>query len=149
MSIMKHASMLIILLACLSALPALAEWRLEQNVPNPFCNIPGEPDYTATLIAFELDTLGFVQLYVLSEDLGTVERTLVSGLMNAGYYEVLWDGDDNAGEPLPAGDYPFVLEVYNEAGGDLLFIDSHHANVYCAVPAQEDSWSKVKPRYRP
>ncbi len=144
---MKRIPLLIFLTACLAALPATADWFLDENNPNPFCNIPGEPGYAPTTIAYELDTLGFVQLFVLSEDSSTVVRTLVSGLETAGFHEIVWTGDDNAGEPLPAGDYPYALEVYDEAGGDLLFFGSHNANVYCSVSAEMESWSKIKPRF--
>jgi hypothetical protein len=144
---MKRTALLIILIVGIGTLPAAADWRLEENSPNPFCNIPGEPNYSPTTISFELDVLGFVQLYVLSEDSNTVERTLVSGLMSAGFYEIVWVGDDSSGEPLGAGDYPYILEVFDEAGGDLLFNTSHHANVYCAVSSEEETWSLVKPRF--
>lgn len=133
--------------AVLAAAPAGA-WNLEQNAPNPFCNIPGEPNWSLTVIQFELDEDGLTQLSVLSEDSTTVVKSLVSGSMAAGLHEVLWDGTTNGAELLPAGDYPYRLEVYTVDGGTLLFEDMKVASIYCAVAAGEESWSGVKPRYR-
>lgn len=143
---MKSAYIVIILAAAL-ALPAQA-WNLQQNTPNPFCNIPGEPGYTTTSIQFELDQQGFVQLAVLSEDSLSVERQLLSGLLDAGFYDIVWDGALSGGELLPAGDYPYKLEVHSEAGGELLFTDIKLASIYCAVAANEEDWSTVKPLFR-
>ncbi len=148
---MKRAhilSILAIATAALFASPASGEWYLADNVPNPFCNIPGEPDYSITTFEYGLDQDGLVQLFVLSEDGETVVRALVSAFQPAGYHSIIWDGTDNSGELLPAGDYPFVLEVYVEAGGDLLYVADNVASIYCAVATEEASWSLVKVLYR-
>ncbi|MBC8366058.1 hypothetical protein H8E52_01475 [bacterium] len=148
---MKRAhilSLLAIAFAALSALPAGADWNLGDNNPNPFCNIPGEPDYSPTTIDYELDSDGLVQLFVLSEDGENLMRTLVSGFESAGSHFVVWDGTDSGGTPMTAGDYPYVLEVYAEGGGDLLYLSDSIASIYCAVATAQESWTMVKSLYR-
>jgi len=143
---MKSA-LFILILAMAIAGPAQA-WLLEQNAPNPFCNIPGEPGYSLTEFQFTLDAQGFVQLAVLSEDSLSVVRQLAGGLFDSGNYSISWNGTDTAGELLTPGDYPYTLEVHSEAGGDLLFSDMKTASIYCAVAAGEEDWSTVKPLYK-
>ncbi len=145
---MKRAHILSILAIALLALPASADWSLGDNNPNPFCNIPGEPDYSPTTIEYELDSDGLVQLFVLSENGENQVRTLVSGFQNAGAHAIVWDGTDSGGIPMAAGDYPYVLEVYAEGGGDLLYLSDKIASIYCAVPTAEESWTMVKSLYR-
>ncbi len=148
---MKRAHILSLMafaFAALIALPAGAAWNLGDNDPNPFCNIPGEPDYSPTTISYELDSDGLVLLFVLSEDGENLVRTLVSGFKSTGSHSVVWDGTDNGSLPMTAGDYPYVLEVYAEGGGDLLYLADQIASVYCAVPTAEETWTMVKSLYR-
>lgn len=42
---------------------------------------------------------------------GRLIRTLVDEPQNAGYYQVSWDGKDNAGEKISSGIYLYRIEV--------------------------------------
>jgi hypothetical protein len=78
------------------------EYALEQNYPNPF-----NPE---TMIKYQLSGASHVRLRIFTA-LGQEIRTLVDGLQPAQYYSILWDGRDNAGNPLPSGVYFYRLET--------------------------------------
>lgn len=84
---------------------APAEFSLGQNYPNPF---NGD-----TLIRFLLSRAGDVELSVY--DLaGQKVATLVSGLRQAGSYQIRWAARDERGEALASGAYYYRLRT--EAG---------------------------------
>jgi hypothetical protein len=67
-----------------------------RSAPNPFSS--------RTRVSFELATASHVELGVF--DLrGARVRTLVDRAMDAGRYELGWDGRDESGAALPAGIY--------------------------------------------
>jgi hypothetical protein len=78
------------------------EYALEQNYPNPF-----NPE---TMIKYQLSGASHVRLRIFTA-LGQEVRTLVDGLQPAQYYSILWDGRDNASNPLPSGVYFYRLET--------------------------------------
>jgi hypothetical protein len=78
------------------------EYALEQNYPNPF-----NPE---TVIKYELPASGHVRLSVYNS-LGQEVRRLVDYDQPAAYHQVVWDGRDNAGNPLPSGMYFYRLET--------------------------------------
>lgn len=69
---------------------------LEQNYPNPF--------NPATIVRFGLPMLGNVRLTIYNAA-GQLVRQLVSGPIDAGVHEVVWDGTDNRGRRLSSGVY--------------------------------------------
>lgn len=80
--------------------PALV--ALQPNYPNPFN--PG------TTFRFNLAYAEPAQLLVL--DLrGRLVRTLIDGICAAGTTEVFWDGRDDAGRPVAAGTYRYLLRA--------------------------------------
>ena len=71
-------------------------FTLEPNRPNPFS--------PRTAFRYSLAHLGPVELTVLDAQ-GRAILTLASGEQSAGQHEVVWDGRDTDGLPLPAGIY--------------------------------------------
>jgi flagellar hook assembly protein FlgD len=69
---------------------------LRPNVPNPF--------NPRTTVFFDLAQAGPVTVRVYSVS-GRLVRTLVSGEMEAGQHQVIWDGIDDAGRSVASGTY--------------------------------------------
>lgn len=79
-----------------------ASFRLLQNYPNPFN--PG------TVVRFVLPHAAPVRLSVF-DMAGRHVRTLVIGGVSAGIQEVMWDGKDDAGQPVASGIYLYRLQA--------------------------------------
>ncbi|MDZ7342964.1 MAG: T9SS type A sorting domain-containing protein, partial [candidate division KSB1 bacterium] len=77
------------------------DYALEQNYPNPF-----NPE---TTIKYQVPTTGHVRLTIYNA-LGSEVRRLVDRTQPAAYHVVVWDGRDNAGNPMPSGVYFYRLE---------------------------------------
>ena len=77
-------------------------FELAQNYPNPF--------NPATRITFRLAEASDVRLAVY-DALGREVAVLVSNQMEAGTYEVAWDGRDASGRMLPSGVYLYRIEA--------------------------------------
>ena len=77
-------------------------YRLGANYPNPF-----NPE---TKIAFDLREATDVRLIVYDVT-GREVAVLAEGPMEAGRYEVTWDGRDNAGRPLASGVYVYRMQT--------------------------------------
>jgi CubicO group peptidase (beta-lactamase class C family) len=75
---------------------------LYQNYPNPF-NL-------STKIVFELPKASEVELYIF-DVLGRKVRTLEKNFYTAGTREVLWEGNDDAGNPLSSGIYFIQMQT--------------------------------------
>ncbi|MCI0690912.1 T9SS type A sorting domain-containing protein [candidate division KSB1 bacterium] len=78
------------------------EYALAQNYPNPF-----NPE---TTIKYQLPGASHVRLSIYTA-LGQEVRRLVDYSQPAAYHQVVWDGRDNAGNPLPSGVYFYRLET--------------------------------------
>ncbi len=96
--------------------PQPAEFRLEQNFPNPFLSgaqssalSGGNP---ATTIPFHLEKAAPIKLTVINL-MGQTVRTLSEGTMAAGNHFVQWDGRNDASEIVATGMYLFRLEYGN------------------------------------
>jgi predicted CXXCH cytochrome family protein len=76
-------------------------YALEQNYPNPF-----NPE---TTIKYQLPTTGRVRITIYNA-LGHEVRQLIDRVQPAAYHVVVWDGRDNAGNPMPSGVYFYRLE---------------------------------------
>jgi len=72
------------------------EYSLFQNYPNPFNR--------QTVIRYTVSEVGPVDV-VIYDVLGKRIRTLAGGRHPAGVYEVIWDGTDDRGSPVPGGMY--------------------------------------------
>ena len=77
-------------------------FELSQNYPNPF--------NPTTKITFQLPEASQVNLTVY-DVVGREVTTLVRDQMEAGTYEVEWDGRDSAGRVLPSGLYLYRIEA--------------------------------------
>jgi hypothetical protein len=71
-------------------------YALYQNYPNPF--------NPSTVIRFEIPVRANVDIRVLNL-LGQRVRTLAAGVRAAGPHEVIWNGRDDRGDPVPSGVY--------------------------------------------
>ncbi len=82
--------------------PLPTEIELSQNFPNPF--------NPTTEISFALPDARFVNLSIFNV-LGQEVRKLESGMKEAGFHKVTWDGKSNAGNPAPSGTYFYKLDA--------------------------------------
>lgn len=85
---------------------SIQNFRLLNNYPNPF--------NPSTTIRFELNRMCKVKLQVF-DLLGRRVRTLFSGRMSAGRHTRIWDGKDEAGNPVSSGVYIYRLQTANKA----------------------------------
>lgn len=79
-----------------------SSFTLHQNYPNPF--------NPATTIGFSLPMRSAVKLTVYNL-LGRRVRLLADRTLNAGQHEIIWNGDNAAGEPVASGVYFYRLEA--------------------------------------
>ena len=88
-------------------------YKLFQNYPNPF--------NPTTTISFELPTLSNVKLKIYNI-LGDEVKTLIAGKIQAGSYNIVWDGYDNLGHKVASGIYLYQLRagMFNEVKRMLL-----------------------------
>ena len=82
--------------------PALSDYQLHQNFPNPF--------NPSTTISFDLSKREIVQLSVFN-NLGQKIRTLAAGAFTPGNHQVQWDGRDDLMQAVPAGLYYYRLQA--------------------------------------
>jgi hypothetical protein len=75
---------------------ALREFRLTGSYPNPF--------NSRTVISFSLDRPAEVVLAIHATD-GRQVKSLFAGRLASGAHRVVWDGTDDANNPLPSGLY--------------------------------------------
>jgi hypothetical protein len=85
--------------------PLPAEISLSQNYPNPF--------NPSTQISFRIPVRSRVELVIYNIS-GAKVRTLVSSAMEAGEYDVVFDGRDGKGQTLSSGNYFYRLKTDNE-----------------------------------
>lgn len=78
------------------------KFKLEQNYPNPFSG--------DTRINFDLPEDAIVNLKVM-DILGNTVKALRKGVVPAGFYTVLWDGNSDNGSPVSPGEYLCSLKV--------------------------------------
>lgn len=68
-------------------------------------------------LSYELaDDAAAVTLYLYDAE-GNLVRRLELGAQRRGRHEVVWDGRDQRGDPLPAGPYALRVEARDEGGG--------------------------------
>ncbi len=80
--------------------PYLDSYHLYANYPNPF--------NPSTTIRYEIPKNEYVKL-VVYDMLGREVKTLFEGNQIAGSHQVVWDGTNNAGQPVSAGTYIYTL----------------------------------------
>jgi hypothetical protein len=139
--VVSAASILALTLAAAGA--AQAEWVLQQNDPNPFCNDPGEAQ-----IRFAVDVESRILLRVWGTDFSEVLRVLIDGRLPAGLHTVIWNGEDDDGHVLPEGQYPYRLEATDSDTGEILFEDTLIAAIECATPTAVHAWGRIRSLYR-
>ena len=80
------------------------QYSLAQNYPNPF--------NPTTVIRFSIPQNSFVNLGVYNI-LGQKVRTLLSKEMNAGNFEITWNGENDFNEKLSSGIYFYRIDAEN------------------------------------
>jgi hypothetical protein len=80
------------------------QFGLSQNYPNPF--------NPSTVIQYQLAQDSHVGLTIY-DILGQKIKTLVSGMQQAGYYNITWDGTNNSGNKVASGIYIYRLQAGN------------------------------------
>ena len=142
----RTAAMLVLFASMILATSALAqppaEWSLEQNVPEPFCNEEGS---AGTVIQFGVAELSRVTIEVLDASMTSVVRVLVDGYLAPGMHTVAWDGLDSLGERVPEGAYPYRMTAIRD---QVVFMDVKVAHVSCSTPASPDEWGAIKALFR-
>lgn len=78
------------------------KFALHQNSPNPF--------NPTTKIAYDMPAAGDVKISVFNV-LGQHVSDLVDGRSEAGSYEIIWDGKDEAGESVASGVYFYRIKT--------------------------------------
>lgn len=78
------------------------EFALHQNSPNPF--------NPTTRIAYDMPAAGDVRISVFNV-LGQHVSDLMDGHSEAGSYDVIWDGKDQAGESVASGVYFYRIKT--------------------------------------
>jgi hypothetical protein len=76
--------------------------RLLGNYPNPF--------NPTTTIRYALPKASYATLKIYNLN-GEVVKTLVNGYQTAQYHQVVWNGDNEAGQKVAAGIYLYQLQV--------------------------------------
>ncbi|MFO7890192.1 MAG: FlgD immunoglobulin-like domain containing protein, partial [bacterium] len=82
-----------------------AEFNLYSNYPNPF--------NPTTTIRFDLTRQSDIELKVFDLK-GRLVKSLKSGRLSAGTYQVTWDGTDMYSKPVASGIYIYRLDVGQE-----------------------------------
>ncbi len=72
------------------------------SYPNPFS--------TTTTIEYEAKVSGQVQIEIF-DALGKGVRLLTNEKISAGKYQIVWDGTDHIGQPLPNGIYYYTIRI--------------------------------------
>jgi len=78
------------------------QFNLKPNYPNPF--------NPSTAIQYDLPKATHVKIEIYNT-LGQRVRTLVNKNKTAGSYQVIWDGDNDNGEPVPSGIYFYIMNT--------------------------------------
>ncbi len=78
----------------------LHTFRLRQNYPNPFNPM--------TTISFDVPQFGTVRLDIIAAD-GALIKTLIKDHLQPGEHNVVWNGSDTGGQPVPSGVYFYKL----------------------------------------
>jgi hypothetical protein len=86
------------------------QFDLLKNYPNPF--------NPTTTIRYALPQAGTVHLEIFNL-IGQKIKTLVDEYKTEGFYEVVWNGLNEAGNPIASGEYFYKIEITNE--NQLLF----------------------------
>ncbi|MCH7574574.1 MAG: T9SS type A sorting domain-containing protein [Candidatus Marinimicrobia bacterium] len=84
-------------------------YSLEPNYPNPFNPV--------TTIYFVLPAASHVRLTVYDLT-GRIVTTLVNGVSDAGYRSVIWQGQDDSGQSVPAGVYLYRVTASSLGSGE-------------------------------
>jgi len=82
-------------------------FTIQQNYPNPFNPI--------TNIQYALPKDARVDISVFNT-LGQRVKTLVAEWQSAGYHSVLWNGTNEAGQPVSSGTYFYYIKAGNYSG---------------------------------
>lgn len=75
-------------------------FALYQNYPNPF--------NSSTTIRFSLSQPSEATLAIYNIN-GQLVRELITGVCSAGLHQVIWDGHDQHGQPVPSGIYLYKI----------------------------------------
>jgi hypothetical protein len=82
----------------------VSQLTLDQNSPNPF--------NPTTTISFTLPKKSFVNLSIFNLE-GKLVTTIVDGMLEEGFKEYRWDGNDARGFPVSSGVYFYRLKAGN------------------------------------
>lgn len=85
-------------------IPIVQDFRLEQNYPNPF--------NPSTTIRYNLPVTSHIKIQVY-DILGNKVTTLFQGKQHSGDHAVVWNGQDDAGNPVASGLYFYQLTAPN------------------------------------
>jgi hypothetical protein len=88
------------------------QFLLDQNYPNPF--------NPSTTIKFAAPSESNIKIKIFNL-LGQEIKTLFSGIKNAGWFEVVWDGRNNFGTQVASGIYIYYMEAKSNIETEAVF----------------------------
>jgi len=77
-------------------------YMIQQNYPNPFNPV--------TTLRYDLPEDGYVNITIY-DMMGRQIRTLISGQQTAGYKSAQWNATNDAGSPVSAGLYFYMIQA--------------------------------------
>jgi hypothetical protein len=83
-------------------------------VTESFPTVGPNPLHSRTTIRYDMRTEGDAEIVVYDVS-GRLVRTLLRGLVKAGYHEVIWDGRDDSGNPVASGVYLYRMRAGDQA----------------------------------
>ena len=119
--------------------PSPASWSLNPIDPNYLCG--------ATHLGFSAPQNAYVQFAIWNADETAIVRLLLEQMVPAGLHEILWDGHDEQGVPVPDGQYLYRLVA--QVDGSTVFDSSVVFEVNCSVAVEGVTWGSLKSSYWP
>jgi hypothetical protein len=91
----------------------------DNRLPGNSMIISPNPSAGNTVISFKLDEPDVISIKIYSRS-GQLIRTLAGSRFDAGQHQLLWNGNDDSGNPLAAGAYTVVLQTSTGKAGKVL-----------------------------
>lgn len=136
--------LLILSVSLLLARPAVADWKLYQNEPNPF----GSTNTPSTLFTVDVAESCAVLLYVTNTGGDSLLAQVGVAFAKPGDTVTFsWDGRGDNGQFLPAGSYPYVVQGWINTN-PCLFCATMWLQFSPSSPVAPTTWGGIKALYR-
>ena len=115
-SLVAQGEMLGLLADSLNRSAAMSLIGMRVDVPGNAVHWDGA---TPAPLAVELDAPAATLHVTLRDENGEAVQTFILEGVEAGRHELIWDGLDSEGNPLPEGVYTFEVQAFDEAGSSV------------------------------